>query len=86
VREVVILDLHREPLGRRVERRSLRHRPREHHAAQLKAQVEVAAARGVLLHDEHARADAANRELLVALDARVGDLDAADRRPARTRA
>src|SRR4029077_19030326 len=47
----VILDLHREPLDRRVEARPLRPSPALHHAIELEPQVEVQVARGVLLDD-----------------------------------
>ena len=55
-----------------------RHRPGAHHPVDLEAQVEVVGGRRVLLDDEDAGADAADRELLVALD-----LDAPRPRPRR---
>ena len=51
----VVLDLHREPLDRRIERRTLRHRPREQHALPLEPEVVVERGRAVLLDDERER-------------------------------
>ncbi len=48
----MILDVHREPLGLRIERRPLRHRPRQQHAVVLEAEVVVQVAGEVLLHAE----------------------------------
>ena len=48
----MILDVHREPLRLRIERRSLRHRPRQQHAFVLEAEVVVQVAGEVLLHAE----------------------------------
>jgi hypothetical protein len=50
----VILDLHRQPLLGRVQRGTLRYRPREQHAPPLEPQVVVEPARRVLLDDEQA--------------------------------
>src|SRR5208282_3327980 len=69
--DVVVSDLDRQALDRGVERRPLRHGPGTHDAGELEAQVEVARGGGMLLDDERAGADAADRELLVALDWRV---------------
>ena len=70
----MVLDLHGQALGGRVHRRALGHRPRSHHPVDLKAQVEVACGGSVLLHHERARAEAADREVLVALDAHVANV------------
>ena len=74
----VVLDLDGEALDGRVHRRALRDRPGAHHPVDLEAQVEVVGGRGVLLDDEDAGADAADRELLVALDLDALDLDLGD--------
>jgi RTX calcium-binding nonapeptide repeat (4 copies) len=50
--EVVVLDGHRQPPNRGIERRTLRDRPRAQHVAELQAQVEVQRRRVVQLHDE----------------------------------
>ena len=75
VADLVIRDLDRQPPDGRVQGGPLRHRPRAHHRAHLEAQVEVVRARGVLLHDEPARADSTDRELLVALGGHIGALE-----------
>ena len=67
----VIGDLDGQALDGRVERWALGHRPGAHRPVDLEAQVEVMRRGGVLLHDEDAGADAADRELLVALDSDV---------------
>ena len=72
VAEPVVLDLDRQALGGGVERRALGHRPRAHHAVDLEAHVVVMGGRLMLLHHEHPGAHAADRELLVALDASTG--------------
>ena len=55
--ERMILDVHREPLGLRIERRALRHRPRQQHAVVLEPEVVVQVAGEVLLDaEERARA------------------------------
>jgi hypothetical protein len=71
----VILDLDGEPFDRRIQRGALRHSPRAHLPFDLQAQVEVVGGRLVLLDDEGAGADAADRELLMALDLDVLDRD-----------
>ena len=48
----MILDVHREPFGLRIERRALRHRPRQQHALVLEAEVVVQMAGEVFLHAE----------------------------------
>src|SRR4029077_8018108 len=73
-----------EPPGRRVHRRPLRDRPRAHDAVDLEPQVPVVRSRDVLLDDEHSRRHAADRELLVALDVDLLDVDSVDPRAART--
>src|SRR5439155_21021190 len=65
-----------QALDGRVHRRPLGHGPRAHHTSDLEAKVEMPASARVLLDDERARADAAKRELLVALDARILHRDA----------
>ena len=69
--QAVVLDLHGQPLGGGIERRPLGHGPGPHHPVDLQAQVVVVGGGLVLLDDEHAGAHAADRELLVALDARA---------------
>ena len=64
----MVADLNRKAFDGGVERGALRHRPRAHHPVHLQAQIEVAGGGGVLLDDEGAGTDAADRELLVALD------------------
>ena len=56
--ERVILDVHRQALGRGIERRPLRHRPRQQHAVVLQAEVVVQVAGEVLLHAEEPRRSA----------------------------
>src|SRR4051812_26887792 len=68
VGERVVLDLDREPLDGRIHRRPLGHCPGAHLAADLEPQVEVMRGGSMLLDDEDAGADPADRELLVALD------------------
>ncbi len=80
---VVVLDLDREALDGRIERRALGHRPGAHDSADLQPQVEVVRGRRVLLHDEDPGADAADRELLMALDRDRLDLDRGDARERR---
>ena len=48
----VVLDLHRQPLDRRVEARPLGHGPALHHAVELEPEIEVQVTGGVLLDDE----------------------------------
>src|SRR6266404_2627679 len=48
----MILDVDGEPLVRRIEARSLRHRPAFERAVELETEVVMQAAGGVLLHDE----------------------------------
>ena len=55
VLERVILDVHRQPLDRRIERRALRHGPREQDAVVLEAEVVVQVAGEVLLDAEEQR-------------------------------
>src|SRR6201999_1269139 len=81
---LVVLDLHREPFLRRVHRGAFRHRPGAHHAVDLEPQVPVVGGRFVLLDDEDPGADPADRELLVAFDLALGDLDLLDPRPGRS--
>ena len=50
----MILDVHRQPLRLRIERRSLRHRPRQQHAVVLEPEVVVQVAGEMLLHAEEA--------------------------------
>ena len=50
--ERVILDVHRQALGLRIERRPLRHRPRQQHAVVLEPEVVVQVAGEMLLHAE----------------------------------
>ena len=69
----VILDVHRQPLGRRVERRSLGHRPGEQHAVVLQAEVVVEVAGQVLLDAEEARR-AARRGAVRVVARRLGRL------------
>ena len=76
----VVLDLDREALDRWVHRGALGDRPGAHRSVDLEAQVEVVGGGGVLLDDEGAGADAADRELLVALDLDALDLDLGDPR------
>src|ERR1700722_1504598 len=64
----VVWHLDRHALDRRDERRTLGDGPRAHHAFDLQAQVEVTSGGGMLLHDKHTCADAADRELLVTLN------------------
>ena len=52
VLERMVLDLHREPLVRRIEARPLGHRPALQHAVELQPEVVVQMAGGVLLDDE----------------------------------
>ena len=54
----MIFDVHRQPLDRRVERRALRHRPRQQHAVVFEAQVVVQMAGQVLLDAEEPRRSA----------------------------
>src|SRR5207249_10958519 len=61
VLERMVLDLHREPLDRRVERRPLPHRPREPEPLPLQAEVVVKAGGAVLLHNEGERLRGAPR-------------------------
>ncbi len=79
VRELMILDLDGEALDGGIHRGALRDRPRAHRAADLEAQVEVVGARAVLLHDEHAGGDAADRELLMTLGRHLADIQFAHR-------
>jgi hypothetical protein len=51
----MILDVHREPLHRRIERRPLRHRPAQQHAVVLDAEVIVQVAGEMFLDAEEAR-------------------------------
>ena len=51
----VILDVHRQPLVGGVDRRALRHRPRQQHAVVLDAEVVVQRGGEVFLHAEEAR-------------------------------
>ena len=57
----VILDFHREPSLRRVERRALRDGPALHHAVELEAKVVMELTRGVLLDHEPQRSTAGAR-------------------------
>ena len=75
VAHAVVLDLHGQALGGGIQRRPLGHGPGAHDAVDLQAQVVVVGGRLVLLDDEHPGAHAADRELLVALDARALGLD-----------
>ena len=52
--ERMILDAHRHPAHVGVERRPLRHRPAEEHAARLEPEVVVQPSRTMALHDEPA--------------------------------
>src|SRR3954447_18208589 len=78
VGERVVADLDRQALYRRVHRGLLRHRPGAHHPVDLEPQVVMVRGRLVLLDDEDAGANAADGELLVALDLRFLDLDRLD--------
>jgi hypothetical protein len=51
VLHAVVVDLHREPLGLRVHRGSLGHRPRDERAVDLQAKVEVEGRRLVEVED-----------------------------------
>ena len=73
--KVVIGDLDRQALDRRVKRWSAWHRPRAHHTVDLESQVVVVRAGLMFGDDEPSGADAADRKLLVALDLDALDLD-----------
>ena len=83
VGDLVVLDLDREAFDRRVHRRALGYRPGAHRPVDLEPEVEVVGGRRVLLDDEDAGADAADRELLVALGLDALDLDRLDPAPPR---
>ena len=68
VLERMILDVHRQPLGLRIERRPLRHRPRQQHAVVLEPEVVVQVAGEMLLDAEEPLAR------LARLDDRAGRL------------
>ena len=50
----MILDVHGQPLGLRIERRTFRHRPRQQHAVVLEPEVVVQVAGEMFLHAEEA--------------------------------
>jgi hypothetical protein len=52
----MFLDLDRQPLDLGIERRTLGHRPRVQHAAELEAQIVVHPSRGMLLNHEQSGA------------------------------